>query len=68
MTTAPTAAGEGMLATLKEFAERDTVTSAAKPDVSFDGSVAVALIESPAGTETLKTALKLAAPVPSVVT
>ena len=41
---ASTAAGEGLLATLKaREAELDTVTSAAKPEVSLDGSVAVAL-------------------------
>ena len=45
-----------------------TVTSAAKPDVSFDGSVAVALMNCPTATETLKTIWKLAAPLPSVVT
>ncbi len=39
-------------------AKLDTVTSAAKPEVSFDGSVAVALIDSPTGTEVLENDLE----------
>ena len=66
---ASTAAGNGMIAALLEAgAELDTVTSAAKPEVSFDGSVAVALMNCPTGTDELKTIWKLAAPLPSVVT
>src|ERR1700677_4686177 len=67
--TASTAAADGVIAALEETeAEVVTVTSAAKLEVSFVESVAVALMNCPADTETVKTTWKLAAPVPSVVT
>jgi dienelactone hydrolase len=52
LATASTAAGVTVLFALGfTFGGSVTVTSAAKPEVSFDGSVAVALTESPFGTE-----------------